>query len=91
MDHAFMPVVAAGLADLGFHVVRFEFPYMALRRQTGKKRPPDREPVLRKPWLDVVASLVPWTMVIIGGKSMGGRIASLIADEAQVAGLVCLG
>jgi uncharacterized protein len=29
--------------------------------------------------------------LIIGGKSMGGRIASLIADEANVAGLVCLG
>jgi predicted alpha/beta-hydrolase family hydrolase len=29
--------------------------------------------------------------LFIGGKSMGGRIASLIADEAKVAGLVCLG
>jgi predicted alpha/beta-hydrolase family hydrolase len=91
MDTEFMTIVAEGLADLGFHVVRFEFPYMALRRQTGKKRPPDREPVLRKTWLEVIGSLGPAENVIIGGKSMGGRIASLIADEAQVAGLVCLG
>jgi len=91
MDNEFMTVVAEGLADLGFHVVRFEFPYMALRRQTGKKRPPDREPVLRKTWLDVIASLGPPEKVIIGGKSLGGRIASLIADEARVAGLMCLG
>jgi len=91
MDHEFMTIVAEGLADHGFRVVRFEFPYMALRRQTGKKRPPDREPVLRKTWLDVIESLGPPESIIIGGKSMGGRIASLIADEAQVAGLVCLG
>lgn len=29
--------------------------------------------------------------LVIGGKSMGGRIASMVADEAKVAGLVCLG
>jgi predicted alpha/beta-hydrolase family hydrolase len=91
MDNEFMTFVAAGLADQGFRVVRFEFPYMALRRQTEKKRPPDREPVLRKTWLDVIGSLGSPEKIIIGGKSMGGRIASLIADEAQVAGLVCLG
>ena len=48
MDNDFMTIVAEGLAEHGFRVVRFEFPYMALRRQTGKKRPPDREPVLRQ-------------------------------------------
>ncbi len=91
MDSDFMTIVAERLAEHGFRVVRFEFPYMALRRQTGKKRPPDREPVLRKKWLDVIDSLGPPEKTIIGGKSMGGRIASLIADEAKVAGLVCLG
>jgi len=91
MDNAFMTIVAEGLADQEFRVVRFEFPYMTQRRQTGKKRPPYREPVMRKTWLDVIESLGPRERIIIGGKSMGGRIASLIADEAQVAGLVCLG
>jgi len=90
MDSEFMEVVAEGLADHGLRVVRFEFPYMATRRQTGKKRPPDREPVLRTSWLDVINSVTS-DHVFIGGKSMGGRIASLIADEAEVSGLICLG
>jgi predicted alpha/beta-hydrolase family hydrolase len=89
MDSPFMAAMASGLAGRGFRVARFEFPYMAARR-TGTKRPPDREPVLRAAWLRVVARLGPDGLVI-GGKSMGGRIASLIADEAKVAGLVCLG
>jgi len=90
MDAEFMNAFAAGLADQGLRVVRFEFPYMAERRQTGKRRPPDREPVLRQTWLDVIAT-VEAEMLSIGGKSMGGRIARLIADEAKVAGLICLG
>jgi uncharacterized protein len=90
MDTPFMNAFAAGLAHLGFRVARFEFPYMAAYRATGKKKPPDREPVLRATWLDVIARLDPKRLVI-GGKSMGGRIASLVADEANVAGLVCLG
>ena len=90
MDTEFMNAFADGLADHGFRVVRFEFPYMAERRQTGKRRPPDREPVLRQTWLDVIATVEAETL-FIGGKSMGGRIASLIADEAKVAGLICLG
>jgi hypothetical protein len=90
MDTEFMETFANGLANRGLRVVRFEFPYMATRRITGKRRPPDREPILRDTWHRVVDSLNT-DRVIIGGKSMGGRIASLIADEAEVAGLVCLG
>ncbi len=89
MDSTFLVAMARGLASRGYRVARFEFPYMAARR-TGTKRPPDREPVLRDAWLQVIAELGPDGLVI-GGKSMGGRIASLIADEARVAGLVCLG
>jgi len=90
MDTEFMDTFADGLANRGLRVVRFEFPYMAERRRTGKRRPPDREPILRDTWYRVIDSLSADRMVI-GGKSMGGRIASLIADEAQVTGLVCLG
>ena len=90
MDTPFMNAFASGLAAGGFRVARFEFPYMVSQRATGKKKPPDREPVLRATWLRVVEMLRPKNLVI-GGKSMGGRIASLIADEAEVAGLVCLG
>ena len=90
MDTDFMNAFAQGLGNRGLRVVRFEFPYMAGRRETGKGRPPDREPVLREMWHRVIES-VKSKHLFIGGKSMGGRIASLIADEAEVAGLVCLG
>jgi len=90
MDSPFMEFVAKGLGEHGFRVVRFEFPYMANKRVTGRAKPPDREPVLRETWLKVIEKLGPKGLVI-GGKSMGGRIASLVADEAGVAGLVCLG
>ncbi|MCM8596152.1 alpha/beta family hydrolase [Accumulibacter sp.] len=90
MDSEFMSAFAEGLAERKLRVVRFEFPYMAERRLTGKLRPPDREAILRRTWLDVLASLS-GAAPFIGGKSMGGRIASLIADEVGARGLICLG
>ena len=90
MDTDFMNAFAEALADRGLRVVRFEFPYMAERRNSGKRRPPDRMPILRGTWIQVVDSLHA-DRLVIGGKSMGGRIASLIADDAGVSGLVCLG
>jgi uncharacterized protein len=89
MDSPFMNAIALALAHRDFRVARFEFPYMAARR-SGAKRPPDRESVLRETWLKVVETLGS-DHLVIGGKSMGGRIASLVADEAKVAALVCLG
>lgn len=90
MDTPFMTAFAEGLAAKDQRVVRFEFPYMVERRRTGRKRPPDREPKLREAWLKVIDATRTETL-IIGGKSMGGRIASLIADDVGAAGLVCLG
>jgi predicted alpha/beta-hydrolase family hydrolase len=90
MDSPFLDYFAEQLGKRGYRVVRFEFPYMASKRATGKAKPPDREPVLRETWLKVIEKFGPKGLVI-GGKSMGGRIASLVADEAGVAGLVCLG
>jgi predicted alpha/beta-hydrolase family hydrolase len=93
MDSPFMRSVAAGIAREGFHVLRFEFPYMAARRE-GRRKPPDRTPVLEASWRDAIreaAGSRGAKAVAIGGKSMGGRIASMVADEAGVAGLVCFG
>ncbi|MBT7944038.1 MAG: alpha/beta fold hydrolase [Alphaproteobacteria bacterium] len=90
MDSGFMEAFAEGLGEEGFRVARFEFPYMVKRRETGTKRPPDRAPVLLETWREVIAELGADNLVI-GGKSMGGRIASMVADEAGVRGLVCLG
>ena len=93
MDSPFLAVMAAGLAERGLRVARFEFPYMRARREGGGRKAPDREPELRRAWLDTLETLSALAArgVWIGGKSLGGRIASLIADEAGVRGLVCLG
>ena len=94
MDSPFMAQIAQGLGDRGLKVARFEFPYMAARRATGKKRPPDRAPVLLESWRAVVAELGGPDGAhgfAIGGKSLGGRMASLIADELGARALVCLG
>lgn len=90
MDTPFMSFFAEALAERGWRVVRFEFPYMARRRREPKRPPPDRQPLLLETWRQVIASLGAERLVI-GGKSMGGRMASLIADEAGVRGLACLG
>jgi len=91
MDSPFMNRIAAGLGESGIRVVRFEFPYMSAQRRTHKRSAPDREPVLRATWHEVIDHLGGAERLVIGGKSMGGRIASLIADEAGVCRLVCLG
>lgn len=91
MDSPFMDFFAEYLARADIHVVRFEFPYMQQRRQTGVKRPPDRQPKLLDCWRQVIDDFGPADQVFIGGKSMGGRMASLIADEVSARGLVCLG
>jgi uncharacterized protein len=90
MEHAFMATVATAVAAEKIRVVRFEFPYMAARRE-GRRPGPDRPPVLLDAWRRVVAEIGHPERLVIGGKSMGGRIASMVADELGVAGLVCLG
>ncbi|OSQ32182.1 alpha/beta family hydrolase [Thalassospira sp. MCCC 1A03138] len=91
MDSPFMDEMALGLAGRGYRVARFEFPYMAKRRVDGKKRGPDRAPVLIETYQQVVEQLGTPENLVIGGKSMGGRIASMVADDLGVRGVVCLG
>src|SRR5690606_13256540 len=91
MDSGFMAAFAKGLGERGLRVARFEFPYMAQRRETGKRRPPDREAILLQTWREVVEELGGGPSCVIGGKSMGGRMASMVADEVGARGLVCLG
>jgi predicted alpha/beta-hydrolase family hydrolase len=89
-----MEHVARGLAERGVRVIRFEFPYMAARRRTGRRGPPDPQNVLLDCYREVIArarAQAPGARLFIGGKSMGGRMASMVADEQSVAGLVCLG
>jgi predicted alpha/beta-hydrolase family hydrolase len=90
MDSPWMDAIAARLGDAGLRVVRFEFPYMQQRRLDGKRRPPNSPKKLEAAWHTVIDKIGPEGL-LIGGKSMGGRIASMVADDAGVAGLVCLG
>ena len=64
---------------------------MRQRRDGGNRRPPDRQPVLLQTWHEVIDALGGAEGLVIGGRSMGGRMASLIADAVGARGLVCLG
>lgn len=90
MDSPFMNEIASALAARGVRVIRFEFPYMAARRE-GHRKPPDRQAVLLETWRSIIREHRGEGRVFIGGKSMGGRFATMIADEAGVDGIVCLG
>lgn len=95
MDSASMTASALALARAGFRVARFEFGYMAARRTTGDRKPPPRAETLIPEYKTAVAELGVTGPLVIGGKSMGGRVASMIADDlhsaGKVAGLLCLG
>src|SRR3954453_2219747 len=78
-----MDALARLLAERGIAVVRFEFPYMRARGG-GRRRGPDRSDVLIATWKEVVAALGDAQRLVIGGRSMGGRIATMVGDELGV-------
>jgi predicted alpha/beta-hydrolase family hydrolase len=90
MDSASMTATAKALAAAGFRVARFEFGYMAARR-SGQRKPPPRAETVMPEYRAAIAALDAKGKLIIGGKSMGGRVASMIADDVKPAGLLCLG
>lgn len=97
MDSSFMEMLSAALERQAIATVRFEFPYMVRRREDGRKRPPDRMPVLLDSFRAEVArvreEVGPGCSVLVGGKSMGGRVASMLASEEalDISGVVCFG
>ncbi|WP_438753394.1 alpha/beta hydrolase family protein [Pararhizobium sp. O133] len=95
MDSASMTSATKVLVGAGFRVARFEFAYMAARRTSGTRKPPPRAETLIPEYQAAVQALGVEGPLIIGGKSMGGRVASMIADELYSAGaifgLLCLG
>ncbi|MDG5500533.1 alpha/beta family hydrolase [Marinobacter sp. BGYM27] len=99
MDSGFMVAMAEQLALNRVHVIRFEFGYMHQRRLDGKRRPPPKAEKLLGEFREVVEAVSAMNSgmpLFIGGKSMGGRIASLLAADANwvesgVAGCFCAG
>ena len=89
----FMQLFAKGLAARGLDVLTFNFIYMEQGR-----RVPDQKAKLESCYLGVIEAAgknkkLKDNRLVIGGKSMGGRIASQVAaaDNSNIAGLVFLG
>ncbi len=95
MDSASLNASTKALAAAGLRVVRFEFDYMASRRTSQAKRPPPRAEKLISEYIAAIDALDPTGPLVIGGKSLGGRVASMTADQlhrsGRIAGLLCLG
>jgi uncharacterized protein len=93
MDSAWMQATATAIAAAGLQVVRFSFGYMSARR-VGHRKPPPRAESLMSEYLTAVEQIQVAGHLIIGGKSMGGRVASMVADDLyaadRIAGLLCL-
>lgn len=95
----FLEAMAALLSERGVAVTRFEFEYMVQRRDGGKKRPPPRAEKLMTEYTAMIAAILKSKpkdqKLVIGGKSLGGRVASMVAEDqfraGAIAGLVCLG
>jgi hypothetical protein len=98
MHSEYMQYFAEQLAHQGIQVGRFNFPYMVKAMETERRRPPDRAPKLLDAWQEIIKRVrerVPaqgsGQRLAIGGKSMGGRIASMSTHHDGVEALVCLG
>ena len=95
MDSASMTAITDTLAGAGFRVARFEFGYMASRRGQAGRKPPPRAETLIPEYIAAIDALEAEGPLIIGGKSMGGRVASMVADSLHVSGRIvgsmCLG
>jgi uncharacterized protein len=95
MDSASLNAIAKALATAGLRVARFEFDYMAARRTSAQRKPPPRAEALIGEYAAAMALLGPSERLVIAGKSMGGRVASMLADPlyatGRIAGLLCVG
>ena len=95
MDSASMTAAARALGEAGFRIARFEFGYMASRRTAAGRKPPPRAETLIPEYFAAVDDLGAAGPLVVGGKSMGGRVASMAADElhaaGRIVGLLCLG
>ncbi|WP_416384093.1 alpha/beta family hydrolase [Roseibium aggregatum] len=97
MDSAFMNKLAAALASQGIAAARFEFAYMAGRRTGGPKKPPPRADKLIAEFQTTLQSVLSQSdgPLLIGGKSMGGRVAAMLAGggslPGRAKGVACFG
>jgi predicted alpha/beta-hydrolase family hydrolase len=97
LDSTFMAGTADGLVGRGLCVARFHFPYMERRVREGTRRPPDRAPRLIATWRAMIDVARRWRNrgpIVVAGKSMGGRMASMLlaaGDAPEAVGAVWFG
>ena len=87
----FMQLMAQALAEHNINVVRFNFAYMQLAQELGNRRPPDRADKLLDHFNLVLHEVDNSLPVFIGGKSMGGRMASMLLEASTAIGCICMG
>lgn len=87
----FMQLIAESLSKQNINVIRFNFAYMQLSKELGKRRPPDRADKLLAYFNKVLSEIESPLPIFIGGKSMGGRMASMLLQESTALGCICMG
>lgn len=87
----FMQLMAEGISKHNINVLRFNFAYMQLAEELGKRRPPDRADKLLAHFKRILSDVDSSLPIFIGGKSMGGRMASMLLDESMALGCICMG
>ncbi|CAM4101464.1 alpha/beta fold hydrolase [Pseudoalteromonas byunsanensis] len=92
-DSPFMQTIAQHLSELGILVGLFDFEYMQQAKAQGKRRPPDRAPKLLACFANQLEQANKQLPLFIGGKSMGGRMASMLATQGKypIKGVIAMG
>nr|WP_088331049.1 alpha/beta family hydrolase [Lacimicrobium sp. SS2-24] len=91
MNSDFMQQLAEQIAACGVTVHRFNFSYMQRSEEEGKKRPPQPLPKLMNDFEAALESVDSQSPLFVGGKSMGGRVASMLGDSERIKGCLCYG
>jgi predicted alpha/beta-hydrolase family hydrolase len=92
LDSDFMVEVAEHIASLGVNVARFDFDYMQVAKAQSKRRPPDKAPKLLACFQEHIALIEDDLPLFLAGKSMGGRMATVLATEKlAIKGVIALG
>lgn len=90
-DSEFMQAMANRLCQRGVKVIRFDFPYMIAAQEKQKRQPPNRMPILVNDFEEMIKAADKDLPLFIGGKSMGGRVATMLPNYESVKGIICLG
>lgn len=86
-----MRTLAGALARIGIEVVRFNFSYMQKCIESGKRSLPDKMPSLLQQYSQLIEQVDDSLPLFIGGKSMGGRVASMLSSYTKVSAVFVFG